>query len=233
MYFHYSACLLIIVEHLDFVHVVSVLSADLWGWGPHSAFPRGPWIPLALSSSVSDHHRVWWPVRVSPSSLSDLLTWPRRSQNSVLSFSVVHFNLFLSRTLSTSARAYFAVSHQLCYPGSSLIICCVSWFSLLVDHFLWVMSFGMGSLSLEGLREAVVCSYFCQAHRGLTGMWPIWCKSLVTGFPGLYVQSRVELQNHAGDSDRPVGTSHCGQGRGPWEMFPLLRPSSFFIWVYR
>lgn len=31
MYFHYSACLLIIVEHLDFVHVVSVLSADLWG----------------------------------------------------------------------------------------------------------------------------------------------------------------------------------------------------------
>lgn len=32
MYFHYSPCLLIIVvEHLDFVHVVSVLSADLWG----------------------------------------------------------------------------------------------------------------------------------------------------------------------------------------------------------
>lgn len=31
MYFHYSPCLLIIVEHLDFVHVVSVRSADLWG----------------------------------------------------------------------------------------------------------------------------------------------------------------------------------------------------------
>lgn len=156
----------------------------------------------------------------------------------VLSFSVVRFYLFLSWTLSTSAcAAYFAVSHQLCNPGSSRIICCVSWYSLLMDHYLWVMSFGMGSLALQGLREAdfsrVVCSYFCQAHRGLTGMWPIWCKSLVTGFPGLHVLSRVELQNHAGDSDRPVGTIHCGQGRGTWEMFPLLRPSSFFIWVYR